>query len=101
MTDEDMIAHLQAKGYRVRVPAAPSCRIAELTGVRFGRLIVKSFAGTKHGDALWECQCDCGNKTIAKAHNLKRGDTSSCGCLRVEKCAAQGRRSTGRPRKAA
>ena len=56
----------------------------DLAGQRFGRLTVTSFAGTdKNGKALWHCQCECGNKTIVLASNLKR-KTRSCGCLRQE-----------------
>ena len=32
----------------------------------------------------WECQCDCGNKTIVYRCNLIAGHTKSCGCATVE-----------------
>lgn len=54
-----------------------------LTGRRFGKLTVITRCGThKSGRALWLCQCDCGNEHIAKASDLLRGSTSSCGCNR-------------------
>lgn len=49
-----------------------------LVGQRFGRLTVISWAG----DSRWLCKCDCGQQTKAITANLKRGNTSSCGCIR-------------------
>lgn len=58
----------------------------DLTGMIFGRLtIIERYGSNKRGDALWLCQCDCGNKTIVKGSNLRNGTTKSCGCLHKEK----------------
>ena len=58
-----------------------------LTGERFGKLVVIKTAGkTKNGAYLWKCKCDCGNEIIANVGNLKNGHTKSCGCLRVDRC---------------
>lgn len=55
----------------------------DLTGQRFGRLEAVEFAGVNsHGQALWECACDCGNVKVVLAHSLKEGRTRSCGCIR-------------------
>lgn len=57
-------------------------RIKDLTGQRFGKLIVKDFVGTnKHSTAMWNCICDCGNKTVVSSNCLISGDTQSCGCI--------------------
>ena len=57
----------------------------DLTGEKFGRLTVISFAGTdKNGKVLWHCQCECGNKTIVRSDSLRWGATRSCGCLNRE-----------------
>lgn len=59
-------------------------RVKDLTGKRFGKLTVKSLhsrPGKRGGDALWLCQCDCGNETILPGYSLQSGNTSSCGCL--------------------
>jgi hypothetical protein len=58
-------------------------KIIDLTGQRFGRLQVLSFAGNINKGSLWLCKCDCGNKKIIRATNLKQG-TQSCGCLLLE-----------------
>lgn len=60
-------------------------KFVDLTGQRFGRLIVLERRGTdKHGKVLWLCQCDCGNSTMTTTGQLKSGKTSSCGCLHNE-----------------
>lgn len=60
-------------------------RLHDLTGQRFGRLTVVNRAGSgKDRQALWLCQCDCGNNCIVYASNLRKGHTKSCGCLQKE-----------------
>lgn len=57
----------------------------DLTGRRFGRLIVESRAApTRRGQKRWACVCDCGDRTITEQSSLRRGTTRSCGCLRYE-----------------
>jgi hypothetical protein len=57
----------------------------DLTGQRFGRLVVLEEAGrNKHGDLFLKCKCDCGNVTIARSGNIRRGHTTSCGCYAKE-----------------
>ena len=53
----------------------------DLTGQRFGRLVVLEIAGVdSNRNPMWRCQCDCGNVTVVAGRNLRRGDTHSCGC---------------------
>ena len=61
----------------------------DLTGQRFGRLVVMNQAPSyidKKGRKFvrWFCLCDCGNTTIVKADALRSGNTKSCGCLNTE-----------------
>lgn len=59
----------------------------DLTGRRFGRLIVIEFAGKNdYGNYVWKCRCDCGNEKIIYKGNLLKnpGGTKSCGCLQKE-----------------
>jgi len=53
----------------------------DLTGQRFGKLLVISRTKIKGKDVKWDCVCDCGNKTIAHSGGLKNGSRKSCGCL--------------------
>ena len=62
----------------------------DLTGQRFGRLVVVERAGRyvspnrKQTHSTWLCKCDCGNSTIVRANQLRSGGTQSCGCLHKE-----------------
>jgi hypothetical protein len=62
-----------------------------LIGKTFGRLTVLSLVedetnNKKQSGKKYLCQCSCSNKTIKEVfgNNLKRGLTSSCGCLARE-----------------
>lgn len=58
----------------------------DMTGQRFGRLLVLERDGsTKHGTAIFSCQCDCGNKKSVRGTLLRNGSTQSCGCLNRER----------------
>lgn len=48
----------------------------DLTGKRFGKLVVQKYVG--HGN--YECLCDCGNTKVVYAGNLRNGSTIQCGC---------------------
>ena len=63
--------------------ATPS-NFIDLTGRRFGRLVVLERAENKGNMVRWTCGCDCGGKTIVYGNNLRRGYTQSCGCYRHE-----------------
>lgn len=60
----------------------------DLTGKKYGRLTVLRFKEIKKTGVgkryLWECQCECGKKSIVAGDVLKNGNTRSCGCLAVE-----------------
>lgn len=59
-------------------------RKLDLTGMRFGELTVcHAIDERMWGCVMWVCKCDCGNSTKVSSANLTRGNTSSCGHLRV------------------
>ena len=65
----------------------------DLTGQRFGRLIVTEYAGkAKNGHSRWLCKCDCGNEKTVSYEGLKRGDTRSCGCYMAERTGNMARK---------
>lgn len=53
----------------------------DLTGRKFGRIIILGFAGNR----MWFCKCDCGKITKVFAGSLKDGTTNSCGCFMRER----------------
>lgn len=59
-------------------------KIGDLTGQRFGRLVVIERVGTRSRNALWKCKCDCGNEKEVLSGSLANGHTKSCGCFRSQ-----------------
>lgn len=73
-------------------------KIIDLTGQRFGRLVVIERAENKvfpsgQKQPTWRCRCDCGAETVVQGGHLRGGQIKSCGCLLVE-----ARASLPRPR---
>ena len=61
----------------------------DLSGRRFGRLLVLEYAGLNAGERpTWRCVCDCGNITIVYGQHLHSGATISCGCFQKERTSA-------------
>lgn len=52
----------------------------DLTGQRFGKLLVLSPAPNVNGRTAWLCRCDCGTNAVKITKYLRNGDTTSCGC---------------------
>ena len=62
-------------------------QVTDLTGKKFGRLtVIERAENKKEGRVCWKCKCDCGNETIVTGKNLRSGHTTSCGCLKIERC---------------
>lgn len=66
----------------------------DLTGMRFGGLLVVGQADKRSGKRYWECKCDCGTIKSIMPQSLRNGDTVSCGCLRKEKARVHGMAKT-------
>jgi len=65
-------------------------RKIDLTGQKFGRLMVVSESGkSKSGNYTWLCKCDCGNMKIVDSGKLRSGNTKSCGCLHHRQCGSR------------
>ncbi len=61
-----------------RLPA--SKRFHDLTGRKFGQLVVLSFAGFQARMGKWKCRCSCGSvRDYFKSHLTQRA--GHCGCL--------------------
>ena len=56
--------------------------VIDITGKRFGRLVVLSRAeNDRHDIAQWLCRCDCGVEKVVRGASLRSGVILSCGCL--------------------
>lgn len=51
-------------------------------GNRYGKLTVISPAESKDGHMFWHCKCDCGNECDVRGSYLRKGITTSCGCVK-------------------
>lgn len=64
----------------------------DLTGKRFGRLIVierSDKPGSGH-QPKWKCKCDCGNEKTIFGASLRNNDSRSCGCRNGENLKTHG-----------
>ena len=58
----------------------------DLTGKRFGELVVISRAENQGKRAMWICRCSCGEEKVIRGNHLRSGAIVSCGHIR--KCHA-------------
>lgn len=60
----------------------------DLSGQRFGRLLVIGFAGfVGRSKSSWNVSCDCGAVKIVRGTSLLSGGSKSCGCMKSIICA--------------
>lgn len=60
-----------------------------ITGLRFGRLVVLEPRSRDRNGVRWLCRCDCGQQPIIRGVDLTSGNTKSCGCLNRETRASR------------
>lgn len=72
--------------------------VIDITGQKFGKLTVVERAensapckGHTRGHVRWLCECECGNTTVVRTGNLRKGHTTSCGCVSRKHMASVGR----------
>lgn len=65
-----------------------------LTGMRFGKLIVVGFSGREDGSTYWLCRCDCGREKVIAGRHLVDKTTRGCGCLAYENSKKHGMSGT-------
>lgn len=64
----------------------------DVTGERFGRLLVTGEASRERGRLRLVCVCDCGTRIEIRHDSVVSGNTRSCGCLSREKSAERMKR---------
>lgn len=82
---------IKVRGSSLRYGEVSSCGSAtcrglekDMTGMVFGKLTVISksdFKNSYSNHTYWNCKCECGNTCIVMGANLRKGCTTSCGCL--------------------
>lgn len=61
----------------------------DITGNRYGRLLVTQRSQSEKNRARWLCRCDCGNMCTATGKTLREGKKKSCGCIHREIVSSQ------------
>lgn len=69
----------------------PAPKVGEI----FGRLMVIEMVPTLGNSRRVRCRCECGNIALVSLSNLRRGNTSSCGCLWRATITKHGQAHTG------
>lgn len=59
-------------------------KAVNLSGRKFGRLLVLSYTRSLSKKRYYLCKCDCGVEKELMGASLTRGDTQSCGCIHRE-----------------
>jgi hypothetical protein len=63
----------------------------DLTGKRFGRLVLTSQAANRGRRTAWHYRCDCGNRGVVTGACVVHSDQRSCGCLQREAASRIGK----------
>lgn len=65
-------------------------RVKDLSGRQYGRLVVVSHKGfNSRRNAMWLCECECGQSAVVSSDCLQKGSTRSCGCYQIETTRAR------------
>lgn len=59
-------------------------KTVDLTGERYGKLVVLELDHVERSTRYWKCSCQCGGTAVVREGNLRHGITKSCGCLKKE-----------------
>lgn len=68
--------------------ARPCIPYKDLSGKKFGRVLVLGHPYRVKNATMWWCLCECGTSRYFFGSNLTRGYTMSCGCWGVAQAIA-------------
>lgn len=71
-------------------------RLKDMTNHEFNGCTVLKRAENKGKNVCWLCICKCGNEFIARATDIRTGNTKSCGCLNRELAGNRARKHGNR-----
>ena len=67
-------------------------RVTHRDGIRYGRLVaVRNTGKTVFRSRIWLCRCDCGSEIEVRGGALSSGNTTSCGCAKIDAAVEIGR----------
>lgn len=86
-TEKIIIGANLAKTYSCGCEAHKNTKLQDITGQRFGSLVVLERAENQvlpsgQSQTMWKCKCDCGSIVVVRGTHLKDGFTKSCGCMK-------------------
>src|SRR4051812_15947702 len=72
-------------------------KLIDMTGRRYGKLVVVAFshATPNKQNHYWMCRCECGVEKLVLGKSLRTGHTESCGCQQRLRTHGLSRRSPG------
>lgn len=59
-------------------------KFLDITGDKYGKLVVLEYGYKKDKKNYWKCVCECGKETTVSINSLRTGNSKSCGCLQKE-----------------
>lgn len=62
-------------------------------GQKFNRWTAVKPEHERRPSLNWEFLCDCGTRKVIRWHNVKRGESKSCGCYKAENASENGAKS--------
>lgn len=83
-TFKSLLNNLYPMGHTKSCGCHKRNRFIDITGQRYGRLLVLNLEKIKNNIRYWNCLCNCGKNIIVDTASLIRGNTQSCGCLNKE-----------------
>ena len=70
----------------------PKGNVIDEVGHKYGHLtVIKRAGSTPGGIAMWECECDCGNRLIASRKTLVNGKVRRCKECRIKFLKGKGK----------
>jgi hypothetical protein len=82
-----IVAGRRLRSGHTRSCGCKACPTKDLTGMRFGRLVINGIAERPPlgRQSHWTCKCDCGKLVVKPGSSLRNGMVQSCGCLRIDR----------------
>jgi hypothetical protein len=68
-------------------------QFVDMTGRKFGRLLILGLGEKRGSRLLWRVRCDCGTEKQSGGGDIRSGKIISCGCWKREKARAAGDRT--------